>query len=176
MRLGTAILLLALLATFACNRTPDDAARKTRAPESSVPEVQASETALVNPDDLGIKLYPGAKSAQETTGDNSGEALVSTPVVHLKIEAVKFATPDAADKVLAFYRDALSTYGKVDESPNVVGPLYIHHFSWKASAKQTALTAGPEDNLHMVLVEPKSQGCDFALVLIDRRPPKLGPI
>jgi hypothetical protein len=143
---------------------------------SPAPAVREADTGLLDPQEIGLPLYSGAQPANLPTGENAGETQVSAPALNLKIAAAKFTTLDSADKVLAFYRQELARFGKVDQSLTVIGPLFLHHFSWKGSSGQTALTAGDPDDLHMVLVDPQPQGCMFALVLIDRRPRKIGPI
>jgi hypothetical protein len=68
--------------------------------------------------DIGLPLYPGAIPYKDPNGeDHAGSANVSMSFgsFHLKVQAVSYQTPDAPDKVFAFYRPALAKYGDVLE-------------------------------------------------------------
>jgi len=68
--------------------------------------------------DIGLPLYPGAVPYKDPSGDDhAGSANVSMSFgsFHLKVQAVSYQTPDAPDKVFAFYRPALTKFGDVLE-------------------------------------------------------------
>jgi len=66
--------------------------------------------------DSGIPLYPGAQE-KLSPGDEGNRAHVnlSMPFLKLKVVKMKFTSDDPTDKVLAFYRDKLGSYGTVLE-------------------------------------------------------------
>jgi hypothetical protein len=65
--------------------------------------------------DVGLPAYPGA--ALETGGDGNKSARVDMGFGSwkLRVRVANYSTPDKRDKVLAFYRNALSEYGGVIE-------------------------------------------------------------
>jgi hypothetical protein len=75
--------------------------------------------------DLGLPAYPGA--ALDTAGDGNQSAKVDMGFGSwkLRVKAAHYTSSDSRDKVLAFYRQALSEYGGVIEcaGDKVVGTL-----------------------------------------------------
>jgi hypothetical protein len=65
--------------------------------------------------DLGLPAYPGA--AVDTAGDGNQSAKVDMGFGSwkLRVKAAHYTSADSRDKVLAFYRQALSEYGGVIE-------------------------------------------------------------
>ena len=68
-----------------------------------------------SPAELGLPAYPGA--ALDTAGDGNKSARVDMGFGSwkLRVKAAHYTTSDSRDKVLAFYRQALSEYGGVIE-------------------------------------------------------------
>jgi hypothetical protein len=86
--------------------------------------------------DVGLPIYPGATPDREgdpshfpgpVAFNNSATAVIDVPVgrARSRVVVVKLRTPDPADRVAAFYRQALAQYGTVldcshpESSPNV---------------------------------------------------------
>ncbi len=127
--------------------------------------------------DSGIPLYPGAQEKQNS-GDDKGRAHVnvSTPFMKVNVVALKFTTDDPPEKVLAFYRGKLGSYGNVVEckgkgqdveigsgrgldSPVTCGKVHAH-------GDEVSLKVGTEGNQHHVAVKPNGKGSEFELVYV----------
>lgn len=77
--------------------------------------VNSNQTTAV---DLGLPAYPGATLVKEKKNghdDGAADIGLSFGSFHLKVQAVEYQTPDSADKVLEFYRPALTKFGQVIE-------------------------------------------------------------
>jgi hypothetical protein len=70
----------------------------------------------VTPAAIGLPVYPGAKMAAKHDGDDAafdiGFAFGDT---RLRLEGISYHSDDSPDRVLEFYRKALSRYGDVLE-------------------------------------------------------------
>lgn len=68
---------------------------------------------------IGLTAYPGAKPVNDDNGDddksNNADVNMSFGNFHLGVKAATFQTPDAPEKVLAFYRKDMARYGDVIE-------------------------------------------------------------
>ncbi len=100
----------------------------------------------------------------------------------MKVVALKYASPDSPEKVLAFYREQLKSYGKVLECHGdddvKVGDNDNHlkddlnkpvHCNERLSSKKLVLKVGTEGDQHLVAVEPTDSGCKFDLVYVKMR-------
>ena len=65
--------------------------------------------------DVGLPTYPGAHIAPDGEGDKSADVHVGFGKWQLRIKVVTYETPDSQDKVVAFYKKAMSHYGDVIE-------------------------------------------------------------
>src|SRR5215471_14353874 len=106
-----------------------------------------------------IAVYPGA---HRTVGNPQGDGSDTTAhltVVTLHIQAGRYDTADAPEKVITFYRKALAVFGpvKVDKG----GPhTHVRGFSWDSAQGQTTVAA---DN-NIVAVKPLRHGSEFAII------------
>jgi hypothetical protein len=132
--------------------------------------------------DTGLPLYPGARPKPKTNDGDKKNANVniSTFGFGLKVVALEYESDDPPAKVIAYYRDQLKRYGNV---------LQCHSGSSKADDAPVAgskkgdaggklkcdsdddgdkveLKAGSDDNQHIVSVNPKAKGSDFAIVWV----------
>lgn len=66
--------------------------------------------------EIGLPSYPGAKPYKEKD-DDSGSADLGMVLnsFHFRLQVASYVTPDAADRVLDFYRKPLARYGEVLE-------------------------------------------------------------
>lgn len=139
--------------------------------------------------DTGISVYPGARLVEKDDDGGSDRANlnISTALFGLKLVVVKYASDDAPEKVVAFYRNDLKKYGKVSEckkegkDPHVNVDLQSGGDSKHASDKKCSgdgkgetveLSVGNDDNHHIVAVSPKGKGSEFALVYVRTRDDK----
>jgi hypothetical protein len=65
--------------------------------------------------EIGLPAYPGAALAKGTDNDSSADLGFAYGDTHFRLVVAKYVTPGSPDKVLAFYRKALSQYGDVLE-------------------------------------------------------------
>src|SRR5215469_2161588 len=68
----------------------------------------------VNPEDVGIALYPGATLKEKGNGENkSANVNLSSFGFGLKVVALEYESNDSPEKVIAFYKDQLKRSGNV---------------------------------------------------------------
>jgi hypothetical protein len=60
--------------------------------------------------DLGLPAYPGA-SRESSDGDQSADVEMGFGEWRMRVKVAGYATPDPQEKVIAFYRQALQSYG-----------------------------------------------------------------
>lgn len=65
--------------------------------------------------DLGLPVYPGANVAPDHEGDKSADVHLGFGQWQLRVQVVSYTTPDAKDKVVAFYKNAMGRFGDVIE-------------------------------------------------------------
>ena len=63
--------------------------------------------------DLGLPVYPGAQISPDKEGDKSADVHMGFGQWQLHVKVVTYQSPDAQDKVLAFYKDAMGRFGVV---------------------------------------------------------------
>ena len=147
---------------------------------SSVGDLHLGKDA--NAQKAGLPLYPGARPKQEKDNDplNFG---VLTEGFGFKLVVAKYESDDAADKIIAYYRDKLKKYGKVLECHTREHGGDAHtDFDDDQHSKElkcegdnagpvTELKVGTEDNQRVVAIEPRDgrSGSAFAMVYLYAR-------
>lgn len=63
--------------------------------------------------DLGLPAYPGADLVKNKDNDKSADIHMGFGEWELRVKVVNYSTSDSQDKVLAFYKKALTRYGDV---------------------------------------------------------------
>ncbi|HZQ90344.1 MAG TPA: hypothetical protein VFA60_00955 [Terriglobales bacterium] len=134
-------------------------------------------TTEIDPKDIGIPLYPGArrKADDNDKDQSSANVNISSPLFGVKVLAAKFETDDPPDKVLAFYRDKLKTWGSVVECEGAAGDVSVHTGAGDLDCKgdkhggSTELKVGTRERQHVVSVKPAGHGSEFALVYVQTR-------
>jgi hypothetical protein len=150
----------------------DDKKVSIEAPGASI-RVDKSKTS----NDSGIPLYPGAQEKlSHEDGGNRAHVNLSMPFLRVKVVKMKFTSDDATDKVLAFYRDKLGSYGTVIECKGgaqdvevgsgrgLESPVKCDKVS--GARDQLTLKVGTEGNQHVVQVKPNGKGSEFSLIFI----------
>jgi hypothetical protein len=129
----------------------------------------------VNPEDVGIALYPGATLKEQGNGeDKSANVNISGFGFGLKVVALEYQSNDAPEKVVAFYKDRLKKYGNVLECHTAslhVGTGVRKHNSDELtcegdSGHDVELKVGTQENQHIVAIEPLGAGSSFSLVYV----------
>lgn len=140
--------------------------------------VRSDQTAAA---DLGLPVYPGAQIAPDHEGDKSADVHLGFGQWQLRVKVVTYQTPDAHDKVLAFYRNALGRFGDVVEcqgdkpvgSPSITsegltcsedrGNANIR-VSGVSQGDDLTLRAGSKRHQHIFAIKSGGDGTMFALV------------
>jgi hypothetical protein len=135
--------------------------------------------------DLGLPLYPGAELVTDDDKHKSADVHLGFGEWQLRVKAVSYATPDSQDKVVAFYKKALTRFGDVitcnGNSP--VGTPAVTHEGLNCEdndkngkvkldsndfRQDFQLKAGSKRHQHIVGFEdPKNGKTHFALVALD---------
>ena len=139
--------------------------------------------------DLGLPVYPGAKlSDADDDKHKSADVHLGFGAWELRVKAVSYETPDAPDRVAAFYKKALGKYGDVimcqgkaavgspattsegltcaDDGNGNNGKIDKRDFG--TSDDSMELKAGSKRHQHIVGFEdPKDGQTRFALVMLD---------
>ncbi len=128
--------------------------------------------------DIGLPLYPGSRKHKDSSDDSASVQLGAWGGSSgFKLVVLKMDSDDAPDKVTAFYRRALSKYGKVlncsdsgaaaaakEKSSNGLDCEDDH-----ADENETVLKAGTKEAKHIVSVKPNGSGSIYDLVYIEAR-------
>jgi hypothetical protein len=131
----------------------------------------------VNPEDVGIALYPGATLKEQDNGENkSANVNLSSFGFGLKVVALEYESKDSPEKVVAFYKDQLKKYGDVlvchTTGMNVNAGVKKHDEGSHSltcegdSGHNIELKVGTRENQHIVAVEPSGSGSNFSLVYV----------
>jgi len=132
----------------------------------------------VNPADVGIAIYPGARLKQKnvTGEDKSANVNITGFGYGLKVVALEYESDDSPAKVVDYYKDQLKKYGDVlvchtnhlDVNPDV---KELNKGSDQLTCQGGAgvnveLKVGTKENQHIVAVEPEGKGSSFSLVYV----------
>ncbi len=162
--------LLALFGLASCSKHEEKSASETKVEvRTPVGDVETkSRNTDVDMSAIGLPVFPGARRLGDDRSSEA-EAKIKAPFLGLKIVAVKFASDEAADKVIDFYRERLKQFGPVEADQGKSkhgGAVNIGAFNWDSSGSESALTAGKEGKQHVVVVKPAQKGCEFLLMYI----------
>ncbi|MGA9063501.1 MAG: hypothetical protein WB341_17800 [Terracidiphilus sp.] len=141
--------------------------------------------------DLGLPVYPGAQIVKDKDNDKSADIHMGFGEWELRVKVVNYSAPDSQDKVVAFYKKALTRYGDViacqDNAP-VGTPKATsegltcndnHHpqvkvdnngqsYGYQSGSSGFELRAGSERHQHIVGFQSSAPGqTRFALVALD---------
>ena len=130
---------------------------------------------------VGLAAYPGALLVHKDKDNGAADVNLSFGDFHLGVKAVSYRTPDAPEKVLAFYRKDMARYGAVilcKNSEPVGKPATTQdgldcdthdrgsvHTDEDGNAGE--LKAGSKLHQHLVSVDRDGSGTKFGLVALD---------
>ena len=132
----------------------------------------------VNPEEVGIVVYPGAHLKDKTgnNDDTSANVNISGFGYGLRVVALKYESKDSPDKVVSYYKDQLKKYGNVlvchTNHMDINADIKDHeHGSHDltcegSSGVNVELKVGTKENQHIVAVEPEGSGSSFSLVYV----------
>jgi|GEM_PF-178077 len=141
--------------------------------------------------DLGLPTYPGANIVNDKDNEKSADIHMGFGEWELRVKVVNFSTLDSQDKVVAFYKKALTRYGDViacqnnaavgtptatsegltcsdNGGPNVSVDDHGQSYGWQSSHEGFQLRAGSKRHQHIVGFNSSASGeTRFALVALD---------
>jgi len=132
----------------------------------------------VNPEEVGLPVYPGAHLKQkDDSGDGkSANVNISGFGYGLRVVALEYESNDAPAKVVSYYKDQLKKYGNVlvchTSSVHVNTDIKrqdngSHDLTCAGdSGVNIELKVGTEENQHIVAIEPEGNGSTFSLVYV----------
>ena len=139
--------------------------------------------------DLGLPTYPGANIVNDKDNEKSADIHMGFGEWELRVKVVNFSTPDGQDKVVAFYKNALTRYGDVitckgttpvgtptqtsegltcaDDKDNT-STVQIDRGDYGSGENSLELKAGSKRHQHIVGFNTSASGqTRFALVALD---------
>ena len=172
------VLSMALFALSACSvNVKKNEAGEDKNVDIKTPfgQIHVDEGADVR--DTGLPVYAGAllKPKNENDKDEkSANVNISSFGFGLRVVALEYESNDPPSKVISFYKDQLKKYGNVlechteghDYSYNKHGDNKDLSCEGDNHGKTVELKAGTRDNQHIVAIDPKDKGTDFALVYV----------
>lgn len=139
----------------------------------------------VNPREIGLPVYPGARLRQHDEQRNSANLALFTSAFGVKLLVASYDSDDESGKIVSFYRDKLKKYGKVlachssrhggNVDINEGGDDSNRSKELRCEGDDTGdvieLKVGTQDNQHVVAIEPaeKGKGSTIAMVYLHTR-------
>ncbi len=175
---GFAIVLLAALAACSVHEDRKNGEKKV---DIKTPFANLKVNTDAGPADTGLPAYPGAR---RKPGDEHNSHAANVDLsgfgFGLKVSVVEFESDDPVDKVLAFYKDKLKTYGNVLECPDTDYVDIFDHDRDKDSDQLTCgkrkhrggaveLKVGTPEKQRVVAVKQRGSGSEFALVYVHKQ-------
>jgi tellurite resistance-related uncharacterized protein len=124
--------------------------------------------------DTGLPVYPGARRVRDDDGSGSADVNVGIGSFGVKVLAAKFESDDAPETIASFYKDKMGTYGTVTECRGEIdfkGRLGSQQAVCRErrSARDIQLVVGTEERHRLVVVKPRRNVSEFAIVFIETR-------
>ena len=128
----------------------------------------------IDPKDVGLSVYPGArlKPSEDSDHDKSANVNIQTPFFGMKVIVLDYVTDDPPQKVVDYYKKDLGHYGKVVECQGTNTHIQADHLKLQMDCSDSVhgdgveLKAGDDHAQHVVGVSPEGKGSEFALVYI----------
>lgn len=146
--------------------------------------------------DVGLPVYPGAQPVKGDDNNKSVDVHMGFGSFEMRVRAASYESPDSQDKVLAFYKKSLGSYGNVVTCKNhepIGSPTVTaeglscaddhhhgsgdsdsdsnsdsDHHNYVNNSEKLELKAGSRRHQHIVSFdEPKNGQTRFALVWLD---------
>lgn len=145
--------------------------------ETPVGSIHVSEE--VSADDTGLSVYPGARPKPDDNNSDKKRANVniSSGLFAVKVAVIEYVSDDPPEKLIAYYRDQLKRYGNILECHTHGHGSYTRDTTGNHGAKcdsddsghTTELKVGTDENQHIVAIQPRGKGSEFALIYVKTR-------
>jgi hypothetical protein len=124
--------------------------------------------------EIGLPLYPGSRRHKDDSDDSSSIQLGAWGGSSgFKLLVLKMDSDASPDKVTAFYRKALSKYGKVlncsDAAEKNKSSDGLDCESDHADKDETVLKSGSKDAKHIVSIKSNGSGSVYDLVYVEAK-------
>jgi hypothetical protein len=124
--------------------------------------------------EIGLPLYPGSRRHKDDSDDSSSIQLGAWGGSSgFKLLVLKMDSDASPDKVTAFYRKALSKYGKVlncsDAAEKNKSSDGLDCESDHADKDETVLKSGKKDAKHIVSIKSNGSGSVYDLVYVEAK-------
>jgi hypothetical protein len=124
--------------------------------------------------EIGLPLYPGSRRHKDDSDDSSSIQLGAWGGSSgFKLLVLKMDSDASPDKVTAFYRKALSKYGKVlncsDAAEKNKSSDGLDCESDHADKDETVLKSGRKDAKHIVSIKSNGSGSVYDLVYVEAK-------
>ena len=131
----------------------------------------------VDPEEVGLAIYPGARLKEKEAGGDSKSANVNISGFGygVRVVALEYESDDSPSKLVTFYKDQLKRYGDVlvchtnhlDVDTDIKASGHgSHELTCESSGSNIELKVGSKENQHIVAVEPEGKGSSFSLVYV----------
>ena len=175
-------LVATLLATLALTIPRSVEAQDEHPKKSSGVNAGITVSDQASAKEVGLPLYPGAKLHKDANDDSAAANLgLWGGSFGFKLVVLKLESPDAPDKVAAFYRKALAKYGPVldcsnpsagkspDETQDKNKSARLTCGDDKPDAGAQLFKSGSREKQHIVNVAHAGTGSNFQLVYLEAR-------
>ncbi len=175
--LGAAAVLMVLLNGCSVN-VKKDTSGEDKQVDIKTPVGGIHVSKGVNPEDVGMAIYPGARLKEKDSdgSDKSANVNISGFGYGLKVVALEYESNDSPAKVVEYYKDQLKKYGNVlvchttdlDLDADIKDrDKGSHELSCEgATGVNVELKVGTKENQHIVAVKPDGSGSSFSLVYV----------
>ena len=164
------VVAMAAVSLAACEiRVARDENRHPTDVDVDTPFGDLSVTKDALPEDVGVRVYPGARPLDDGKETDRANVSIQSPFVDLRVAALKYRSEDAPDAIAEFYRRELAAYGpvtvcrgEVDFERDAAPRCKSRH----ASRGQLQVGVGTKGNFRMASVKPRGNGSEFAVVYV----------
>lgn len=175
--LGAAAVLMVLLNGCSVN-VKKDTSGEDKQVDIKTPVGGIHVSKGVNPEDVGMAIYPGARLKEKDSdgSDKSANVNISGFGYGLKVVALEYESNDSPAKIVEYYKDQLKKYGNVlvchttdlDLDADIKDrDKGSHELSCEgATGVNVELKVGTKENQHIVAVKPEGSGSSFSLVYV----------
>jgi hypothetical protein len=121
--------------------------------------------------ETGLPVYPGAQPMLDEDNEHeNADVKLGTSFFAVHVAAASYQSNDAPQAIVDFYKDKMSAYGTVTECKGEIDfeddskhPVCTEKFS----ESEIQLVAGTEDSHRLVVVKPRGEGSEFAVVSVE---------
>ena len=168
--LSLGLIAAAAVSLAACEiRVARDQDRHPTDVDIDTPFGDLSVTKDAIPEDVGVRVYPGARPLDDGDETDRANVFLQSPFVDLRVAALKYTSDDAPDAIAEFYRRELAAFGPVTLCR---GDLDFDRDSTprcktrRSRQGQLQVGVGTKSNFRLASVKPRGNGSEFAVVYV----------